>query len=41
MYTIAASFDAEADRAANDDTPYAAYLARLIEVELAERPTAP
>jgi DNA replication protein DnaC len=37
MYTIAASFDAEAKRAANDETPYAAYLARLIEVELAEK----
>ena len=29
MYTIAASFEAEAERAAKDETPYAAYLARL------------
>jgi hypothetical protein len=29
MYTIAASFEAEAERAAKNETPYAAFLARL------------
>jgi hypothetical protein len=29
MYTIAASFESEAERAAKDETPYAAYLARF------------
>jgi len=33
MYTIAASFEVEAERAAKDETPYAAYLARLIELD--------
>ena len=37
LYTMAASFEAEADRAAKDETPYAAYLARLIELELADK----
>jgi DNA replication protein DnaC len=37
MYTIAASFEAEAERAAKDETPYAAYLARLIELEMADK----
>jgi DNA replication protein DnaC len=37
LYTIAASFEAEAERAAKDETPYAAYLARLIELELADK----
>jgi DNA replication protein DnaC len=37
LYTMAASFEAEADRASKDETPYAAYLARLIELELADK----
>src|SRR5207302_333624 len=37
MYTIAASFEAEAERAAKDETPYAAYLARLIELEMTDK----
>jgi DNA replication protein DnaC len=37
MYTIAASFEMEAERAAKDETPYAAYLARLIELEMADK----
>ena len=37
LYTMAASFEAEAERAAQDETPYAAYLARLIELELADK----
>jgi DNA replication protein DnaC len=37
LYTIAASFEGEAERAAKDETPYAAYLARLIELELADK----
>ena len=37
MYTVAASFEAEAERAAKDETPYAAYLARLIELEMADK----
>ncbi len=36
-YTVAASFEAEADRAAKDETPYAAYLARLVELEVADK----
>jgi DNA replication protein DnaC len=35
--TVAEHFEAEADRAATNETPYAAYLARLIELELAEK----
>src|SRR5438105_6857167 len=37
MYTVAASFEVEAERAAKDETPYAAYLARLIELEMADK----
>jgi DNA replication protein DnaC len=37
MYTIAASFEVEAERAANNETPYAAYLARLIELEMTDK----
>jgi DNA replication protein DnaC len=37
MYTIAASFEAEAERAAKDETPYAAFLARLIELEMTDK----
>jgi len=37
MYTIAASFESEAERAAKDETPYAAYLARLIELEMTDK----
>ena len=37
MYTIAASFEAEAERAAKDETPNVAYLARLIELEMADK----
>src|SRR5687767_4625453 len=37
LYTMAAHFEAEADRAAKDETPYAAYLSRLIELEVAEK----
>jgi len=37
MYTIAASFEVEAERAAKDETPYAAYLARLIELEMTDK----
>jgi DNA replication protein DnaC len=37
MYTIAASFEVEAERAAQDEPPYAAYLARLIELEMTDK----
>jgi DNA replication protein DnaC len=37
MYTIAASFEVEAERAAKDETPYAAFLARLIELEMTDK----
>ena len=37
LYTIAASFEVEAERAAKDETPYAAYLARLIELEMTDK----
>jgi hypothetical protein len=40
MYTIATSFEAEAELAAKDQTPYAAYLARLIDRRWPTRPTA-
>ena len=37
MYTIAASFEAEAERAAKDETPYAACRARLIELAMTHK----
>ena len=37
LHSIAAHFEAEADRAAKSETAYTAYLARLVELELADK----
>jgi DNA replication protein DnaC len=37
LHTVAAHFEAEADRAAKSESSYTAYLARLVEAELADK----
>src|SRR5256885_8423239 len=37
LHSIAAHFEAEADRAAKSEMAYTAYLARLVELELADK----
>ena len=37
LHSVAATFEAEADRAAKSETTYTAYLGRLVELELADK----
>ncbi len=37
LHSIAATFEAEADRAAKSETSFTAYLGRLVELELADK----
>src|SRR6266849_5482102 len=37
LHSMAATFDAEADRAAKSETSFSAYLGRLVELELADK----